>query len=77
MLHVHLHVFEPNGGVSGVAVLAESHISVHTWPEKGYAAFDAFMCGSANPCKVLPVLKRHFRPEHAHISEHLRGAKLA
>ena len=47
------------------------------WPEKGYAAFDAFMCGNANPYKVLPVLKRHFRPEHAHISEHLRGANLA
>jgi S-adenosylmethionine/arginine decarboxylase-like enzyme len=35
LLHVHLHVFEPNGGISGVAVLAESHISVHTWPEQG------------------------------------------
>src|SRR3989344_5516354 len=49
LLHIHLHHFSPNGGVSGVAVLAESHISVHTWPERGYAAFDIFMCGSCDP----------------------------
>ena len=47
LLHIHLHHFEPNGGVSGVAVLAESHISIHTWPENGYAALDVFMCGKA------------------------------
>ena len=44
LLHIHLHHFTPNGGVSGVAVLAESHISVHTWPERGYAAFDVLCC---------------------------------
>ena len=44
LLHIHLHHFTPNNGVSGVAVLAESHISVHTWPESGFAAFDVFMC---------------------------------
>ena len=48
LLHIHLHHFEPNGGISGVAVLAESHISVHSWPEAGYAAFDVFMCGESN-----------------------------
>src|SRR5215475_7104261 len=42
LLHIHLHTFTDGGGISGVAVLAESHISVHTWPEKGYAAFDVF-----------------------------------
>ena len=45
LLHIHLHHFTPNGGVSGVAVLAESHISIHSWPEYGYAALDVFMCG--------------------------------
>src|SRR5215216_8169002 len=49
LLHIHLHHFEPNGGVSGVAVLAESHISIHSWPETSYVAIDIFMCGSANP----------------------------
>lgn len=38
------HQFSPQG-VSGVLVIAESHISVHTWPEKGYAAVDLFTCG--------------------------------
>ena len=53
LLHIHLHTFTDGGGISGVAVLAESHISVHTWPEKGYAAFDVFMCGDAEPRKAL------------------------
>jgi len=45
LLHIHLHHFTPNGGVSGVAVLAESHISIHTWPERAYAALDIFISG--------------------------------
>jgi S-adenosylmethionine/arginine decarboxylase-like enzyme len=40
--------FTENDGVSGIAVLAESHISIHTWPEVGYAALDVFMCGAAD-----------------------------
>lgn len=73
LLHIHLHHFTPNGGISGVAVLAESHISVHTWPERGYAAFDVFMCGDAQPERAIAVLKEAFTPERSAISEHLRG----
>ena len=73
LLHIHLHHFEPNGGISGVAVLAESHISVHTWPEKGYAAFDVFMCGDAEPRKAMNVFKRAFNPGRIVIGEHKRG----
>ena len=73
LLHIHLHHFEPNGGVSGVAVLAESHISVHTWPEKGFAAFDVFMCGNAEPRKALDVFKRVFEPGRVVVGEHKRG----
>ncbi len=73
LLHIHLHHFTPNGGISGVAVLAESHISVHTWPERNYAAFDVFMCGDATPEMAIPVLKRAFCPERMVIGEHLRG----
>ena len=47
----------PDGGVSGVLVLAESHISIHTWPERDFAAVDIFMCGACNPYRSLPVLK--------------------
>ena len=73
LLHIHLHHFTPNGGVSGVAVLAESHISIHSWPEKGYAALDVFMCGDARPEQTIPVLKRAFRPAEVTIDTLRRG----
>ena len=73
LLHIHLHHFTPNGGISGVAVLAESHISVHTWPERGYAAFDIFMCGDAEPEKAVPILREAFHPTRVTVSEELRG----
>ncbi|MFT5032614.1 MAG: S-adenosylmethionine decarboxylase [Bermanella sp.] len=73
LLHIHMHHFTPNGGISGVAVLAESHISVHTWPERDYAAFDVFMCGDARPELAIPVLQRAFRPKRIEVGENLRG----
>jgi S-adenosylmethionine decarboxylase len=72
LLHLHLHAFG-SGGISGVAVLAESHISIHTWPERGYAAIDAFMCGAAEPHKVVPVLRHMFKARRMAICEHMRG----
>jgi S-adenosylmethionine decarboxylase len=72
LLHIHLHHFQPSG-VSGVAVLAESHISIHTWPEAGYAALDVFMCGAANPDKCIPVLREAFSAKRVGVNELLRG----
>lgn len=45
VLDVRLHHFGEGQGVTGVALLAESHISIHSWPEHGYAALDFFLCG--------------------------------
>lgn len=73
LLHIHLHHFTPNGGVSGVAVLAESHISVHTWPERDYAAFDVFMCGDALPYKTIDVFKTAFGPTSVQVNDLKRG----
>ncbi|PCH81706.1 MAG: adenosylmethionine decarboxylase [Hyphomicrobiales bacterium] len=73
LLHIHLHHFEPNGGVSGVAVLAESHISIHSWPEHNYAAIDVFMCGDANPEACVPVLEKAFAAKSAQVNSLLRG----
>ena len=73
LLHIHLHHFTPNGGVSGVAVLAESHISIHTWPERDYAALDVFMCGDAEPHNAIPVLKQAFEPSSVQVGDHKRG----
>lgn len=57
VLAVHTHDFGTSGGVAGIALLAESHISVHTWPEFSYAAVDVFMCGkTARPEAALEVL---------------------
>jgi S-adenosylmethionine decarboxylase len=72
LLHIHLHHFQPNG-VSGVAVLAESHISIHTWPDAGYAALDVFMCGVADPDACIPVLREAFAAQSVGVNEILRG----
>jgi len=74
LLHIHLHHFTENGGISGVAVLAESHISVHTWPERDFAAFDVFMCGDAEPEKSIAALERVFAPKRVETHTCLRGA---
>jgi S-adenosylmethionine decarboxylase len=76
LLHIHLHHFTPNGGVSGVAVLSESHISIHSWPEADYAALDVFMCGDAKPHLAINVLKEAFEAEDVVVKEHLRGEEL-
>jgi S-adenosylmethionine decarboxylase len=72
LLHIHLHHFHPNG-VSGVAVLAESHISIHTWPDAGYAALDVFMCGQADPDACIPILHEAFKARRVAVNELLRG----
>ncbi|NQX79601.1 MAG: adenosylmethionine decarboxylase, partial [Hyphomicrobiaceae bacterium] len=75
-LHLHLHHFTPNGGISGVAVLSESHISVHSWPEAHYAAFDVFMCGKAKPELCIDVLCDAFEAREAVVKTHQRGKNL-
>ena len=72
LVHIHVHHFQPNG-ISGVAVLAESHISIHTWPEAGYAALDVFMCGKASPDACIPVLRDAFQADRVEVNEILRG----
>jgi S-adenosylmethionine decarboxylase len=73
LLHIHLHRFTENGGISGVAILAESHISIHSWPEHGYAAMDIFMCGDTQPHRAIDVLRDAFKPKRIEIGEHRRG----
>ena len=73
MLHIHLHRFGKEQGISGVAVLAESHISVHTWPERDYIAFDIFMCGDTNPEEAADYLVKFFRPKKNQLTIIKRG----
>ncbi len=74
ILNSYIHRFEPHG-VSGVVVLAESHISIHTWPEEDYCAIDIFMCGGHDPNLAIEVLKNYFTPERIDIKSHKRGIK--
>jgi len=73
VLHGHFHHFSPNGGVSGVLVLAESHISIHTWPERDYAAIDIFMCGACDPYQAIAALRQAFSPSNVQLGEQKRG----
>jgi S-adenosylmethionine decarboxylase len=73
LLQLHVHRFPTNAGVSAVAVLAESHMSLHTWPEKAFAAFDAFTCGMSDPALCLPVLSNGFKPGFVNYSRIARG----
>ncbi len=51
------HHFEPHG-VTGALILAESHITIHTWPEAGYAAADVFSCGRRLPHVATEIMQR-------------------
>ncbi|KQQ86848.1 adenosylmethionine decarboxylase [Massilia sp. Leaf139] len=62
ILHSHFHTFGPGMGVTGVLLLAESHISIHTWPEVGFAAADIFMCGAARPDLALALIETSLQP---------------
>jgi S-adenosylmethionine decarboxylase len=73
LLNIFVHEFSPQG-VTGVAVLAESHLSIHTWPEYGYVAADVFTCGSTTkPEAAAEVLRQAFGAETAEIQELERG----
>lgn len=76
LLRLELHRFDPNDGITGVATLSESHISIHSWPEEDYAAIDIFTCGSSNPYKAIPVLRDSFAPERIQVTEQKRGIKV-
>ena len=65
--------FEPYG-VSGVVVISESHLAIHTWPEYGYAAIDLFTCGDkADPWKAFEYLLDYFKPKRITTMEIKRG----
>ncbi len=75
ILFDHFHDFGHDGapGVTGVVLLAESHATIHTWPDAGYAAIDLFLCGAVDPEAALACLDRGLEPAHLVVGEHRRG----
>lgn len=73
VLDITSHAFEPQG-VTAIALLAESHMSIHTWPEHGYAAVDVFTCGDTmDPQKGIESLKNALHAKDARITKSIRG----
>lgn len=74
-LKIITHKFTPQG-ITGVVLLAESHLALHSWPEINYLAIDIFTCGNKSfPQKALSYLKKQFKPKEIKIQEIKRGAR--
>ena len=67
------HHFGEGGGVTGVLLLRESHISIHSWPEHGFAALDIYMCGNCRPERAVDALLEALQPARPHCRRLLRG----
>ena len=76
ILTEHFHTFSGAGGVTGVLLLAESHISIHTWPEHRFAAIDAFICGGMKLEKVKEILCSELAAERVDWTVVNRGSDL-
>ncbi len=73
LLGIKSHAFKPQG-ISAVALLGESHMSIHTWPELGYAAVDVFTCGAnMDPYRAVELLRHVLRAGRATVREMERG----
>jgi S-adenosylmethionine decarboxylase len=73
LLDLKAYPFSPVG-VTAMAIVSESHLVIHTWPEYGYAAVDVFTCGARRePDAAVPVLRKYFKPERIQVMEMTRG----
>jgi S-adenosylmethionine decarboxylase len=75
VLFSNMHHFGGEYGVTGVVGLAESHMSIHTYPEHGYASIDAYMCGDCDPRDTIERLKAHFKPTEMSSNVLIRGER--
>jgi S-adenosylmethionine decarboxylase len=73
ILTQYFHPFAPTG-VTGFLLLAESHLSVHTWPEEGFAAFDIFSCGDMDTDAIVDTIRQALRPVRERLQLIHRGS---
>jgi len=76
LLAIEVCKFSPHG-ITGIAVLAESHISIHTWPECSYVALDVFTCGDLNPYLAVEPIKKLCKPKDTQCVELKRGVTIS
>jgi len=75
VLGIHIHRLSPQG-VSGVVVISESHLTIHTWPERGEAAVDLFTCGDAARARdAVRALATALGARRTRLEERVRGAE--
>lgn len=72
ILETNFHTFD-GGGFTGIIVLQESHISIHTWPEENFASIDIYMCGDSDPIIACNYIIEKLRTEKYKINIHKRG----
>lgn len=72
ILHVQAHRFAPQG-VTATVIIAESHLSIHTWPEHGYAAADIFTCGTLDPVPGFRRLQQELGAQSTRVQVIVRG----
>jgi S-adenosylmethionine decarboxylase len=64
LIKIETHHFGEGHGLTAIAVLAESHISLHEWPEYQFVAFDIFVCGAADPARAVDLIQSRFPGAH-------------
>jgi len=69
------YFYDFNNGVSGVVIVAQSHLSIHTWPEEGYAAIDIYTCGDSYPEIAVEFILKEIKCKKAYLTKIDRGLK--
>jgi S-adenosylmethionine decarboxylase len=69
------HVFPEPGGITGLALLAESHLAIHTFPEHGFAALNVYCCRQRQRPDFEALVARHLGAKSSHVRELARGVK--
>jgi len=73
LLKTSWHNFDNNGAFTVIYLLAESHLSLHTWPEKNYIALDVFTCGNSNTELIVEKILNYFEPGSTKVDRLKRG----
>jgi S-adenosylmethionine decarboxylase len=68
-----VHHFDDNGAFTSLYLLAESHLSIHTWPENNFMAIDVFTCGKTNTQNIVNELKNYIKPQYCDEYVKIRG----